>query len=224
MYRADEKVEFKFLHVFTRIEGCEKWKQLRDQLCKAKEYVPDAAAAGASEGRPDGHKKAKAARDGAPAAAKLQASIETCIADVATKAAKRDEKTKTRWTALMANQGTKLDLLKTTTAAKKRNNDRAFLMGGDPAAMDPQVREWFMAHREAILFTPTTPTPPPSTTDASADPSPATAADTSSASGTADTATPPPSTAPIATPSSAPTPTTARIDLDDDAEVSPVTI
>src|SRR6185369_15174818 len=96
MYRADEKVEFKFLHVFTKIEGCEKWKQVRDQLRKAKEYVPDAAAAGASEGRPDGHKKAKAAKDGAPAAAKLQASIETCIADVAAKAAKRDEKTEAR--------------------------------------------------------------------------------------------------------------------------------
>ena len=81
------------------------------------------------------------------------ASIEACIAYVATKAAKGDEKTEERWTALMANQGTKLDLLKATGTVKNRNNDLTFLMGGDPVAMDPQVREWFMAHHEAILFT-----------------------------------------------------------------------
>ena len=113
----------------------------RDQLCKSKEYIPDAAVSGATEGRSVGHMKAKAARDRAPAAAKLQASIETCIADVATKAAKREEKTEARWTALMTNQDIKPDLLKTTTTVKKRNNDLPLLMGGDPAAMDPKVRE-----------------------------------------------------------------------------------
>ena len=151
MYRDDEKADFKFLHVFTRIEGCEKWTEVRLALRKAKEYAPDAPAAGAADGCPKGHKKAKAARDAAPAAAKLQVSIETCIADAHNHAAKREEKAEARWTAIMAKQDIKLDLLKTTTAAKKRNNDLAFLMGGDPTAMDPQVREWFMAQRHAIL-------------------------------------------------------------------------
>ena len=84
MYRDDEKADFKFLHVFTRIQGCEKWASCRRDIRRAKEYVPDAVVAGASEGRPDGHEKGKAARDAAPAAAKLAASIESCIADVAT--------------------------------------------------------------------------------------------------------------------------------------------
>ena len=87
-----------------------------------------------------GHKKAKAARDGALAAAKLQASIKTCITDAQTHAAVREEKAVMRWKALMDKAEVKLDLLNTGIAAKKRNNDLTFLMGGDPAAMDPEVR------------------------------------------------------------------------------------
>ncbi|KAE8821629.1 putative methionyl-tRNA synthetase [Hordeum vulgare] len=44
MYRADnEDQEFKFLQVFTRIESCQKWREIRLALDKAKEtYNPDA--------------------------------------------------------------------------------------------------------------------------------------------------------------------------------------
>ena len=226
MYRDDEKADFKFLHVFTRIQGCEKWASYRRDIRRAKEYVPDAVVAGASEGRPDGHKKSKAARDGAPAAAKLAAAIESCIADVATNAAQRGKQTDARWAELMANQGVKLDLLKATTAAKKRNNDLAFLLGGDPQAMDPQVRAWFMAQRDAILtqMTPTTPVAAPHAEPDSAAGSAAPPSSTAAVPpSTTPTPTPPPATAPSATPSSAPTPTTTPIDLDD-AEPSPATI
>ena len=37
MYRQDSKdTEFKFLHVFTRIEKCEKWAEIRLNLGKGK--------------------------------------------------------------------------------------------------------------------------------------------------------------------------------------------
>ncbi|KAE8788125.1 putative methionyl-tRNA synthetase [Hordeum vulgare] len=131
MYHVDnEDQEFRFLHVFSRIESCEKWRKVWLALDKAKEtYNPYAPASRATEGRPDGTKKARAARDSAPAAEWLQSSIEQCIADVKNIAAKREETSDARWSALMANQHVKLDLLRTNDVAKKRNNDLAFLMG-----------------------------------------------------------------------------------------------
>ena len=133
-YKEDEKTDFKYLHVFIVIEGCEKWAETRRGLAKGKEYVPSAACAGASDGRPPmGHKKTKAAGDNKPAVAKLQTSIQTCIADAQTNAGKREEVQAKRWVALMANSQVKLDLLRTGTVAKKRNHDLAFLTSADPA-------------------------------------------------------------------------------------------
>ena len=56
MYRQDSSdQEFKYLHVFKRIEKCEKWADVRRTLAKAKEtYKP-----GAGDGRPEGNKGAK---------------------------------------------------------------------------------------------------------------------------------------------------------------------
>ena len=145
-YKEDEKADFKYLHVFVVIEGCEKWTETRRTLAKGKEYIPSTLCAGTSDGRPPMDcKKAKAARDNAPAAAKLQASIQTCIADAQTNAGKREEVQAKRWAALMANSQVKLDLLRTSTVAKKRNHDLAFLTSADPAQMDPELRTWYMA-------------------------------------------------------------------------------
>ena len=46
MFREDNGVEFKFIIVFSRLESCEKWKELRLQLSKTKNgiYDPDAPA------------------------------------------------------------------------------------------------------------------------------------------------------------------------------------
>ncbi|CAM0946287.1 unnamed protein product [Alopecurus aequalis] len=191
-YKNDENMDFNFLHVFVVIEGCEKWAEVRRSIGKGKEYVPDAVAAGASEGRPPmGHKKAKAARDGAPAAAKLQASIETCIADAQTQTVKREEIAKQRWAALMANSQVKIDLLRTGTVAKKRNNNLAFLTGGDPDAMTPEVRAWFMAQCRLILSD-ISPAPAPTPTDDTSYATPATTCD--SPTSPVSPATAPPST------------------------------
>ncbi|KAE8768851.1 putative methionyl-tRNA synthetase [Hordeum vulgare] len=135
MYRTDNKdQEFKFLHMFSRIESCEKWREVRLALDRAKEtYNPDALLPVGAEGRPDGTKKARAVRDAAPATERLQASIEQCIADVKSSAARREEKSDTRWSALMIN-----------VAAKKRNTDLEFLMGADTSTMDEKVKVWYM--------------------------------------------------------------------------------
>jgi hypothetical protein len=61
-------------------------------------------------------------------------------------------------------------LLQTTSAAKKRNTDLAFLIGGNDTAMDEETRAWYDAHRQAIFHPPSTASSSsPSTTSPSAD-------------------------------------------------------
>ena len=185
MFRDDNcDADFKYLHVFKRINKCEKWAAVRRTLAKAKQtYKPDAPTAGVADGRPDGNKGAKKAKYAESAATRVQESIEHCLADAKTRAAQREEKTEARWAALMTNIAVKLDLLRTNAApklkaqdAQKRNNDLAFLMGGADMLQsgDEQLRAWYLAERGLILnqmptttaLTPTpTPTPPPSPSD-----------------------------------------------------------
>ena len=131
MYRQDRSdQDFKYLHVFKRIDKCEKWAGVRRTLAKAKEtYKPDAPTPGAADGRPDGNKGAKKAKHTESATTRVQESIEHSIADAQTQAAQREEKTEARWSALMRNNAVKLGLLRTNVGAKKRNTDLAFLMG-----------------------------------------------------------------------------------------------
>ncbi|CAM0881035.1 unnamed protein product [Alopecurus aequalis] len=161
MYRRDNNyAEFKFLHVFTRIESCEKWKEVHLALAKTKDgvYNPDAPTDPASASRPEGNKKAKAAKAKAPAAERVQAAIEQCIADAKDQAiakqqmnAEREEMINARWAALMKKSDIKIELLETNIASKKRVTDLAFLQAGDPATMTPQVAAWYKAECGKVL-------------------------------------------------------------------------
>ncbi|KAK1610866.1 hypothetical protein QYE76_034539 [Lolium multiflorum] len=132
MYAEDTGLQFKFLNVYARLEHCEKWRENRTTLSKSKteQYNPDAPAACASEGRPElGQKKLKELKRTDSPADKMQASIDKCLADLMSHADGRNDKFDGRWREMLANQGARIALLK-TTAAKKRNTDLAFLMGG----------------------------------------------------------------------------------------------
>jgi hypothetical protein len=65
---------------------------------------------------------------------------------------------------MLANQGVRIALLKTTSTAKKRNTDLAFLIGDNDAAMDEETRLWYDVHRQDILQPPPTASSSPSTT------------------------------------------------------------
>ncbi|KAE8809880.1 putative methionyl-tRNA synthetase [Hordeum vulgare] len=142
MYCTDNKdQEFKFLHMFSGIESCEKWREVRLALEKAKEtYSPDAPSPSATKGRSDGTRKARAARVATPAVERLQALIEQCIANIKNSAARREEKSDERCSALMIN-----------VAAKKRNTDLGFLMEPDTSTMDEKVKALYIVQRDLIL-------------------------------------------------------------------------
>jgi hypothetical protein len=99
---------------------------------------------------------------------RLQASFDKCWADAKAHADGRDTKYDVRWKEMLANQGAQISLLKTISAAKKRNTDLAFLIGGNDAAMDEETRAWYDAHRQEILRPPSATPASPSMTSAPA--------------------------------------------------------
>ena len=79
LYRqSNSDAEFKHLHVYKRIDKCEKWTEVRRTLDKDETYKPDAPMPGAGEGRPEGNKGAKKGKHADSATARVQESIEHC--------------------------------------------------------------------------------------------------------------------------------------------------
>nr|XP_020151696.1 proline-rich transmembrane protein 2-like [Aegilops tauschii subsp. strangulata] len=153
----------------------------------------DAPTPGASEGRPDGNKGAKKGKHADAAIARVQESIEHCLADAQARAVLLEEKTAARWSSLLTNSAIKLDLLRTNVAAKKRNTDLAFLMGGADMlqSTDEKLKAWYMAERGLILNQlPTTATPTPAPTPT---PTPRPSDDASTTPGSTEAAPTPPS-------------------------------
>lgn len=55
-FREDnDSADFKFIHVFARIETCDKWTETRNGFTKFGTYDSKAAPLAAAEGRPIGH-------------------------------------------------------------------------------------------------------------------------------------------------------------------------
>lgn len=174
-YREDnDDVEFKFIHVFARIETCEKWMETRNALSKSGPYDPKAASSAASKGRPIGHKKAKAARDTVPATERLYTCIEKCMTAAAAQAAKREElaakreeDAASRWATVIKKQDDKLEILKGNVAPKKRQED-LLILTCDTTGMDV---EWYDGQQSLILAearAPASSTLPPATSTPSA--------------------------------------------------------
>jgi hypothetical protein len=55
---------------------------------------------------------------------------------------------------MLKNQSMRIDLLKATTTAEKRNTDWVFLMASNPEVMDEKVQAWYVAQRDIILNQP----------------------------------------------------------------------
>jgi hypothetical protein len=92
-YRDDnDEVEFKSIHVFARIETCEKSTKTWTALTKDNAaFDPAATPTPASDGQPTGNKKAKVFVGCGAVHREARMSIMACIAHAATHAAKRAE-------------------------------------------------------------------------------------------------------------------------------------
>jgi hypothetical protein len=115
-------------------------------------YNPVAPVPGAAEGRPElVQKAAKAAKLMDPPTEWLQASMEKDVTDARTHVVARVEKFDASMKTLLKNQSVRIDLLKATTIAKKRNTDWAFLIAANPEVMDERVHVWYAVQRDIIL-------------------------------------------------------------------------
>ena len=101
MYKQkNDNTEFRYMHVFTKIEDHEKWKKTRLNLREAGQPYDLDATADASAGHPIGNKKAKTERAVAAAADKFDENIVKLLAACSSNAKERAEASAARWSTM----------------------------------------------------------------------------------------------------------------------------
>jgi hypothetical protein len=105
-HNENDDIEFKFIHIFKRIETCEKWTKVMVAPNKEKDvtFDPTSPMPAAGNGCLTGHKKAKLARDAAPMVERLQSCLENSIAGVTSNVILMDEKFDARWVMMFEKQ------------------------------------------------------------------------------------------------------------------------
>lgn len=149
---------FAFMHCYTKLKRCPKWRQARVRLATKPDGTVDLdAPMNTSAGRPIGTKRAKNALSDAAASEKAAASIEKYIAGVSTTMATRAEKSEERWKTIFQKQDEKIVIdkekvavEKEIAAVKKRKEDMKILTA-DTSKYDAATLEAHNYFRDIIL-------------------------------------------------------------------------
>ena len=149
---------FAFMHCYTKLKRCPKWRQARVRLATKPDGTVDLdAPMNTSAGRPIGTNRAKNALSDAAASEKAAASIEKYIAGVSTTMAMRAEKSEERWKTIFEKQDEKIVIdkekvavEKEIAAVKKRKEDMKILTA-DTSKYDAATLEAHNYFRDIIL-------------------------------------------------------------------------
>ena len=164
--------DFLFMHCFKKLEGCKKWDAIRLTI-NGKDGVREdgpVTPAAVSSGRPIGNKKAKVGRNGVPALAAINASIEKMVSSFSIENKEAADTGAAMWKAMLDKQYVKIGLERdkvkvvkmeaqvgvmksmneaTQLSLAKMTQESKILME-DMESMDPLARGWHEMYRERI--------------------------------------------------------------------------
>lgn len=162
LYKAENKgQEFAFMHIFNKLEKCKIWEKVRYEHNHGKPFDVNAPA-DASAGRPEGHKKAKAARNAHDA--EDEAEYKKLLADVKTSHAQRNDANEARWREVLdtAQQKTQIEAAKVNVAKVEvqasmihainaQMAEEANILSRDTSNLAVDIQLWYADRRAHIL-------------------------------------------------------------------------